>query len=105
MAAKTKATWIPAWRVSPDGEAVTEYRVSVALQSVTLRAPGQTRGGMWYSRSRFDFEFAATREAAIGKFIQRQTVIFGKARREMELAQLLINRGLKLRGQATEAVH
>ena len=53
----------------------------------------------------FDYHFAESREVAIEQFIERQTVVFGKMRAEMELALLLITRGMKLRDkEAVEAL-
>jgi hypothetical protein len=95
------ATWVPAWRVSPDGERVHEYRVSVTEYSVTVREVGETRGGQRYGRWHYDLYFGTSRAEAIEKFLSRQTIIHGKARAEMEMAQLLINRATTLQ----EAAH
>jgi hypothetical protein len=93
----TKATWITAWQVSPDGEAVTEYRASLTPYSATVRRVGQSRGGERYTRLMFAHHFADSRAEAIEKFLTRQTVVFGNMRAGMELALLLITRGMKLR--------
>lgn len=98
-------TWITAWRVSNDGQAVTEYRVSVTDHSATVRTPRQTRGGERITRFIYNHYFATTRAEALAKFIERQVVVFGKMRTEMEEAQLRLTRAMALRDQLAEGVH
>jgi len=94
---KTVATWIPVWRVSPDGYALTEWRASIGERVATVRKVDQTRGGEAWNRGYYDQLFADSPAGAIAKFIERQQVIAGKAREELALAEMLVRRGEALR--------
>jgi hypothetical protein len=89
--------WIPVWRVDPNGETVVEYRASVSRYAVTVRRLGQTKGGTRYRPAWFETYFGASRLGAIDRFIAHQTTAHGDARTKMELAHMLITRGVKLR--------
>lgn len=95
--ATAKVTWIPVWRVSPDGYALSEWRASIGDRIATVRKIDQTRGGEPWNRGYFDQLFADSPAGAIAKFIERQQVIAGKAREELALAEMLVRRGEALR--------
>jgi hypothetical protein len=97
------ATWTPAWKVWPEGEGITEYRVSRTGWSVTVRKLGATKGGERYSPKQFEHYFGRTPAEAIEKYLEHHQLMLGKSQRGIEICEMLIRRGEAL-AQAHRAI-
>ena len=95
------ATWVKVYNVRLHAEGVDEMLAIRTKDSVTVRAVDATKGGTRYQPYWFDRTFASTRAEAIEKYLAIQQQELGKARTDMEVAQLLIKRAEGLRVKET----